>query len=247
MRRVLVLAILLAACGAAAADRPGTVPSSTAEASSTSAEPTAATKPAESTVASSTTEAVATTPAARAGSAAGDHSHIAVVGCSQTRDAIFGYNALVGDGRFGINDHARYLSGGSIDIWAESGKKKWATFEDLAGSETDALWIMLCWHVQRSPGSDVEAVAGIIETALAAIGRDVPVYVSGLNDWDPRDLCRKADYPASWELADAVVAEGLALLGPNLGPISEEETRDGCHGNDAGNRVMGEQLAAFFG
>ena len=174
-------------------------------------------------------------------------SSAAVVGCSQTRDAVFGYNEVADDGAFGPSTAAQYLGGGSIEAWANPASRYWRDFDELAGPENDAMWLMICWHAVRSVDADVEMVRSVIDRAIETIGRDVPVYVSGLNDWDPRSLCPRGDFPASVELADAVVAEGLALRGPDLGPLLREHTDDGCHGNRAGNELMGRQLVEFFG
>jgi len=181
------------------------------------------------------------------GTAGEVHSNIAVIGCSQTRDAISGYNMLRSDGRFGSDQDAQYLSGASIEVWAQPFNRKWDTFQGLVGPDNDALWMMICWHFQRSAGAGVALVEDVIARGREAIGADVPVYISGLNDWDPRDLCPRGDYPASAALADDVAAAGLAIRGPDLGPLGREHTDDGCHGNREGDALMGEQLIEFFG
>jgi hypothetical protein len=174
-------------------------------------------------------------------------ANAAVVGCSQTRDAIFGYNEVATDERFGTSADAQYLGGGSIEAWANAGSRYWRDFDQLAGPDNDAIWLMICWHSVRSVDADVAMVEVVIDEAMRKIGRAVPVYVSGLNDWDPRSLCPRGDFPASAALADDVVAAGLAERGPDLGPLHREHTDDGCHGNRSGNELMGHQLVEFFG
>jgi hypothetical protein len=49
------------------------------------------------------------------------------------------------------------------------------------------------------------------------------------------------------EVAAAVVDAGLALPGPVMGPLTEAQTRDGCHANEDGQRILGGQLLEFFG
>ena len=261
MRRGLIILFLVAACGSATTQETSTtgVETTTSTAATEASSTTRGTKPRADRSSQSTTSTVGrsagsstTTTTGQAGggeigSADGFHSNIAVVGCSQTRDAIFGYNALASDERFGSDRSAGYLSGGSIELWAEDFNRKWDMFGQLAGPDNDALWIMICWHFQRSVGADVAMVEKVIDQAFDAIGGSVPVYISGLNDWDPRDICPRGDFPASARLADDVVAAGLALRGPDLGPITRDQTADGCHGNDEGNAVMGAQLIEFFG
>jgi hypothetical protein len=176
------------------------------------------------------------------------HERIAVIGCSQTRDAIHGFNAVASQPIFGADQDQEFLSAGTIDRWA-SNSGHWRRFAELhrADHDIDAVWIMLCWHVRDTdPSTSLDTVAAIIDRAQQVIGHDVPVFVSGLNDWDPRTICAKADWAASWALADEAVAAGLANRGPELGPITEAQTTDGCHGTAEGNAVMGVQLAAFF-
>jgi hypothetical protein len=176
------------------------------------------------------------------------YERIAVVGCSQTRDAVHGFNAIGDVPIFGSDQDQEYLSAGTIDRWAANGGH-WRRFAALHGGDADveAVWIMLCWHVRNTdPSTSVETVGYIIDRAHEVIGHDVPVFVSGLNDWNPRAICPKADWASSWALADEAVAAGLAERGPELGPITEEQTTDGCHGTTEGNAVMGAQLASFF-
>jgi hypothetical protein len=175
-------------------------------------------------------------------------TRIAVVGCSQTRDAIAGYNEITGNDLFGRSQDFTYLGGGIIDKWADPDGGKWNNFRQRVVPEIDALWVMLCHGGERERRTpDVATVEGIIDTATGIIGHDVPVLISGLNDWDPRESCRRGAYEESWQLAHQVADAGLATLGPSLGPITTAQTTDGCHGNDEGKMVMGEQMVEFFG
>ncbi|MGF1665244.1 MAG: hypothetical protein ACFCVC_03115 [Acidimicrobiia bacterium] len=197
--------------------------------------------PTEPTSAPSTNQAAG-------GPAASTYRRIAVVGCSQTRDAVHGFNAVADAPIFGSDQDQEYLSAGTIDRWAAN-SGHWRRFATLHGGDADidAVWIMVCWHVRNTePSTSVETVERIIDRAQEVIGHTVPVFVSGLNDWDPRSICPKADWVASWTLADQVVAAGLAERGPELGPITETQTTDGCHGTAEGNAVMGTQVASFF-
>jgi hypothetical protein len=174
---------------------------------------------------------------------------IAVIGCSQTRDAVHGFNDLSPTPLFGSDADQEYLSAGTIDRWAATNGGHWRAFTALHEDDpaVEAIWLMLCWHVPNTdPATSIREVADIIERAHAVIGRPVPVYVSGLNDWDPRNSCPRGDWERSWTLAEEAVEAGLARAGPDLGPITREQTTDGCHGNADGNRVMGSQLADFF-
>jgi hypothetical protein len=176
------------------------------------------------------------------------YQRVAVIGCSQTRDAVHGYNATDRSPVFGSDLDQEYLSGGTIERWAANGAH-WRRFASLHRAEAgvDAVWIMLCWHVRSTPPTiSVDTVEQIIERAHEVIGHETAVFVSGLNDWDPRSSCPKGDWERSLALADAAVMAGFAERGPALGPITQLQTTDGCHGNSEGNRLMGAQLASFF-
>ena len=200
-------------------------------------------------------EQTATTVAAVAGGRTtpvpvpGVYSDVAVVGCSQTRDAMVGYMALTDRGILGDRGEARYLSGGSIERWTTQTDNPfyWDEFANWNGPESDALWIQVCWATNGSRRTTTDDMAYVVATALDIIGRDVPVFISGLNDWDPRDLCTRGDYELSWQLAEAAVAAGFGVIGPDPGVITPDLTDDGCHGNEAGDAFMGEAVLDFFG
>ena len=75
----------------------------------------------------------------------GVYSDVAVVGCSQTRDAMFGYFELSDRGILGDRGEARYLSGGSIERWTTQSDNPfyWDEFARWNGAESDAVWIQV--------------------------------------------------------------------------------------------------------
>jgi hypothetical protein len=88
---------------------------------------------------------------------------------------------------------------------------------------------------------------------LEEIRRLVPeavIYVTAQPSYAAGHTCQIAGDIGPEKMADIaaelVATEGL-LPGPELGPIGGDETRDGCHANDAGQAVLGEQLLEFFG
>lgn len=248
--------MVVAACGTSTATDPpapsSAAPSSTqtaAESTSTTTAPVTA-GPAGSGVAQPpepTTSTSGGNPGSGPDTVAGAYVDIAVVGCSQTRDAMLGYLALTERDTFGDRQEARYLSGGTIERWSTLDVRYWEEFTRWNGAESDALWIQLCWHRTSSRNVGVADVEAIIDEALAVIGREVPVFISGLNDWDPRDMCTRGDYELSWQLAEEAVAAGLGSIGPDPGVLTRDLTDDGCHGNEAGDRFMGQALVDFFG
>lgn len=261
---VMGLALVAAACGSsqevgqttssstsppATADASGGADPSADQATTTSSDVTARTsEPGNEDQPATTVAAVAggrTTPVP----VPGVYADVAVVGCSQTRDAMVGYMALTDRGILGDRGETRYLSGGSIERWTTQSDNPfyWDEFANWNGPESDALWVQVCWATNGSRRTTVDDMAYVVSTALDVIGRDVPVFISGLNDWDPRDLCTRGDYELSWDMAEAAVAAGLGLIGPDPGVITRNLTDDGCHGNDEGDAFMGQAILDFFG
>ena len=60
-------------------------------------------------------------------------------------------------------------------------------------------------------------------------------------------LSRELGDPLLQQIADELVAAGVVLEGPVMGPLTRAETRDGCHANEAGQVILGRQLLDFFG
>lgn len=76
-------------------------------------------------------------------------------------------------------------------------------------------------------------------------------YVSAMNgytDYSVINCTTQAAVNQMRQIAAQLVAEGLALAGPNVGRlVPQTETRDLCHANEAGQRKLGSRLLAFFG
>jgi len=258
---VMVLALVAAACGSSQdvgqTTSSLTAPPATADGADASAGQATTTSPGVTATTSElgSGDQTATTTAATADGRTtpvpvpGVYSDVAVVGCSQTRDAMVGYMALTDRGILGDRGETRYLSGGSIEKWTTQTDNPfyWDEFTNWNGQESDALWIQVCWATNGSRRTTVDDMAYVVSTALDVIGRDVPVFISGLNDWDPRDLCSRGDYELSWDMAESAVAAGLGLIGPDPGVITRNLTDDGCHGNDEGDAFMGQAILDFFG
>jgi hypothetical protein len=174
---------------------------------------------------------------------------IGFVGCSFSNNAVEGYH-LVGGQRFW--DTVPQYNGGSVSIWAEdlTGRSRyWQGFDAMltAHPDTSIIW----WQVCNSPSDDETTLYENARLVLAEIQRRVPgarVYVSGQHSYSGGHVCRgEPDGPARMQrLADRLVTEGLAVAGPVMGPLAESQTRDGCHANQQGMTVLGQQLLSFF-
>lgn len=168
-----------------------------------------------------------------------------LVGCSTTRDAVDGYVALGGNLVWDLDDQ---YAGGSIDRWSTADSRKWQDFERLlaANGYPGRLWWQLCTGGENVP---------TIETARAVLAEihrrlpGVPIYASAQPGYADGHVCRMAGADGPQMMSDFVeilVNSGEVNAGPTIGPLSKAQTKDGCHANEAGQALMGGQLADFI-
>lgn len=181
----------------------------------------------------------------------GARGHVGLVGCSLTQDAASSYAAAGGDRLWRVEDIETY-DGGDPEAWADPDATRWWTAFDAARArypDTNAIWWQMC-NSYRTTSESVpyETVLGILDQ-IQARAPGVQVYVSAaparvgyqcyLETAAGQELCKGYE--------DRLVAEGRALRGPALTPLKQEQTRDGCHTNEAGEQVWGGDVLAFFG
>lgn len=174
---------------------------------------------------------------------------VGFVGCSFSNNAVEGYHQLGGQ-RFW--DTIPAYNGGAVSVWASGltgSSRYWRGFDSMlqAHPDTSTIWWQLC----NSPSDDETTLYENARLVLAEIQRRVPgarIYVSGQHSYSGGHVCRgEPDGPARMQrLSDRLVSEGLAVAGPVMGPLAESQTRDGCHANQPGMTVLGQQLLAFF-
>ena len=178
------------------------------------------------------------------GPSGGTQGIIAVVGCSVTRNGIEGYHA-VGGTKF-VDDYA--MGGGSIGAWTNPSSSYWDDFDaSIAGYDPSAVFLQLCtFGPSAEDYADAVQVIGLIRDRLP----DATVYIAGQPTYEAGWVCNIAGAdgpPAMAEVAARLVADGFGVAGPATGPLGDDTTEDGCHANDAGKELMGEQLYVFFG
>lgn len=171
------------------------------------------------------------------------------VGCSVTRDAVTGYD-LVGGARLWPPEAVSY-SGGSVSRWAmtvdvEAGQWRDFTAALAANPTTRGLWVQLC--TAGTPADDVESAIALLDELRARLP-GVPIWVSAQPGYVAHEcgIAGPTGPDRMQDLADELVRRGHAFTGPLLGPLTVEQTLDGCHANADGQRLMGEQLVDFFG
>lgn len=178
---------------------------------------------------------------------------VAVIGCSNSSMAAFGYAELSDVDLLSQGG----LGGGSWGIWGDPSHAKyseyWGYYEDRrpAGGYS-GVWMQICLRSGEHDGTLTDEINGWSQHVVSEVQRrdgGIPIWISGLNFYD--FACSStgsngsvvAGAGADW--ASASLA-GVSR-GPDLGPLSANEVRgDDCHPNDAGRLVLGAQLVAFF-
>ena len=144
--------------------------------------------------------------------------------------------------------------GGSLGRWAHDldadRSRYWNGFDDVLADhpDTTVVWFSLC--TIRGGAADNTDVAAEILAEVRERLPDAVVYVSAQPAYSGGHLCELAGETGPDKMADIaseLVEMGLALPGPEMGPLSGDQTADGCHANDDGQELMGRQLFDFFG
>lgn len=174
---------------------------------------------------------------------------IGYVGCSVTRNGVEGY-AAIGGARLWPSQGVTY-GGASVGRWAAAidvGSGHWRDFDALlaANPDTQGLWVQFC--TSGTPADDLESAMALLDE-LRRRAPGVEVWVSAQPDYVDHECGIAGEGgPARMQaLVDDLVGQGHAQPGPVVGPLRVDQTIDGCHANEAGQRLMGEQLVAFFG
>lgn len=246
MRRaaVVAVALVLAACTSEGSDPVSTTTPTTTPAPSSTTEPAPAT-----TMPPETTTSTASTPEPVAPEDI--DGTVGFVGCSMSQNSVEGYESVGGTNMW--SHRAPYGGGGIgrwfIDIGGDRGRY-WEGFDaELAQNpDTAAVWLNVCTVRQNAQDSFDSAAAVIDEISDRIPG--VTIYVSAQPTYADGHFCGLAGEggpEAMAALVTEIVDAGLALPGPVMGPLTEAQTRDGCHANEDGQLVLGRQLLDFFG
>ena len=149
----------------------------------------------------------------------------------------------------GTRMHWYQTGGGAIERWKDPQSEYWQLFdEQIAGKTISGAWFQICDHPQD--GTTYADVIDVLDLLESRLEPGIVVFASGLEIFDPPDLCSICgpDVPVvTREWADQLAADGRAQRGPDLGPLTEDLTSDGCHPDMEGMQVTGQQLLDFFG
>lgn len=252
MRTLIVLIALIAtACGSTAATEldpePATSVAGTATQSSVTTTPT---PPSPSTSAETTTTTVGE-PHDQPPSFEDVGGPIGYIGCSMSQNAVRGYQMLGSDRMWPAN--APY-GGGSLGRWADgidrARTRYWEGVEEYVDAEpaTTVVWFNLC-TIRGAPIDNADT-AELIMDEVRTFLPDAIFYVSGQPAYSGGHVCDLAGATGPEQMHDVaseLVSRGVASAGPVMGPLSADLTGDGCHANEEGQLLLGQQLLDFFG
>lgn len=176
---------------------------------------------------------------------------VGYIGCSNTWKTVEGYHTFANGTNLWEAD--QNYGGGDVVSWASdlsNANPYWSEFAKLLGGhpETKTLWIQFCVKSYSTYDQAYSAAVTMINEARRRLP-GVPIYVSGLNDFTPLEICQNSGPSGttySRQIADVLSSNGTALKGPVLSALTMQQTTDGCHPNDIGEAILGPELKSFF-
>lgn len=184
-----------------------------------------------------------------------DSQVIGVVGCSNTRQHAGGYGTVSVEDKMWPESAIQRYGGGSLTSWLNNKNDKFFKIFDAAYAThgADTIYVQLCIRAEEASSTGMTATQQAQVTDLLARIRErdanFVIYLSPLNFFSEEDCGATGDFgqPNSVELADWAAEQGLALRGPDTGPLNHDQLAgDLCHLNEEGRAVVGQQLVDFF-
>ncbi|MBI2148375.1 hypothetical protein HYU23_01745 [Candidatus Woesearchaeota archaeon] len=182
---------------------------------------------------------------------------VGYVGCSNTRQTVYGYQLVEGNDIWVVNmDNIHDYDSGSVNAWARDVEinKFWEVFNNHLAQypKTNTIWWQLCIPKGEAKIT-YEQTFPVIETLREKIP-NVTIYISPLAEYT-ENVCEITGVDGierGISLAEELDLKNDDVLpGPVLGPLSlaeiSDKGKDRCHPNEGGMRKMGEQLKQFFG
>ena len=176
---------------------------------------------------------------------------IGFIGCSMTINAVDGYKKYGGE-KIWQDVVMEDYSGGGITRLVNFDKDShyWNAFQEALNKnpDTTAIWWELCTAERMNKTDTYDNALLVLQEIHRRVG-ELPVYVSAQPMYTDGHVCKIAgeDGPKNMQdFVDKMVTEGVATVGPVIGPLSAELVSDGCHANEKGKLLMGKQVEVFF-
>jgi hypothetical protein len=182
---------------------------------------------------------------------------IGYIGCSLTLNAVNGYHELGGVELW--PPEQTDFGGGALDNWVmqakygvREGKSFWAAFNNMLHLHPNPK--IIWWHLCPS-GEATSVTYDDVVFVLSKIRSMAPgaqIYVTSLPVYplDGRHCSTNKDPVAKhlMTLVNELVFNKEARQGPILDALTSSEVmNDGCHGNESGRKIWGQDLIKVFG
>lgn len=174
---------------------------------------------------------------------------VAILGCSNTSHHSLGYRAQSSLDQLVYTD----MAGLMFDTWGDPADHEfdeaWSKYDSQRPeSGYQAAWVMPC--ILGSDGYDSEALMTEVVHQIELRDGDIPIFVSPFSEYPPEHLCSPLG-ARGFDLGVALMEWSAANLGTLYGPITGMVTvdlmqDDGCHLNDDGITLVGDQLMDWF-
>lgn len=180
---------------------------------------------------------------------------IGVLGCSNTWQHTEAYHETSIRDAFWSVASVKSYSGGTLAQWAIPTASYWTTFTAnlVQYPATSIVWIQLCLRApDASPTGMTAGQQAQLTYVINRVKQLVPgatVMISPLNHYAAPTCGATGPYgqPNSVQLADWAASQGMAVRGPNTGPLAAAQlNKDLCHLNKFGSALVGPQMVDFF-
>lgn len=183
-----------------------------------------------------------------------EEAKIGFLGCSITHNAVDGYTAIGGE-KFWTWDIKRTYGGGCLSAWGRQlteelppEKTYWSVFERMMqeNPQTKKIWWELC-SCEDVLDMEYEDLLDILNR-IKEIAPNSEIYASPMPLFiDTLEGKCKSNLGKINSYVDRMVVEGHVKAGPLLSSLPGSKTApDGCHANEEGKLVWGQDLMDFF-
>jgi hypothetical protein len=112
------------------------------------------------------------------------------------------------------------------------------------------VWVQIC--IFENPGASYDEVKQLIANAREHAAPGATIYITGQPLYEPGQDCFLAG-PNGPKLTDDLAkragmdATQKVIYSGTFGPLGQGTKVDGCHANEAGERLLGKQAVEYFG
>ncbi len=184
-------------------------------------------------------------------------SMVGFVGCSISNNAVQGYLDNWGENFWNPDRATESYSGGSLNAWHTQltgdhieAYDYWARFESMLARypETDKIWWEMCGSGKESGMAYEDALA--ILNAIKERAPGLEVYATPMPEFPEtyEGVCAAGfdSTTITENFINQLVQEGEVKQGPIMDVLEDYERSDGCHANEAGQAIWGQDLMDFF-